>query len=156
MQSATGLKSSAESVGDAGTQAGPACRPPPMDFETASELLADDRRRAVVAILHDDGPISRHRLVRRIVEVQVDTTSPAPATWYRTHVALHHDHLPRLADAGLVEYDRETVAATPELERFVEWVGPLDGEKIEDSEPAEGSKTNGHDDLRKQLMAFYA
>jgi hypothetical protein len=133
-----------------------------MDFETASELLGVDCRRAVIEVLRNEGSIARHRLIDRLasrtVDVHADSpTTPSdsmttsdPARRYRIHVALHHDHLPQLADAGLVEYDDETVTATPELDRFVEWLGPLDsdGEVSDDSEST--------DDFRAHLMAFYA
>lgn len=133
-----------------------------MDFETATMLLGDDCQRAVVEILRDDGPISRRhlsdRLAARSVEAHGESENDAsdPAKRYRLQVALHHDHLPRLADAGLIEYDDEKVAPTPELEPFVSWYGHLDRdpESTEDSGPPEDAESM--DDLRDRLMAFYA
>lgn len=152
-----------------------------MDFETAFEILNDECLRAVVEILRDDSPIARRRLTDRLAARGVrahgtpERGAPDPATRYRIHVALHHDHLPRLADVGLLDYDDETVAATPELEAFVEWLGLLDrdedpaqsAEPTESSEPTEDSELADDsekiedaeppaDDLREQLMAFYA
>jgi hypothetical protein len=122
-----------------------------MDFETAFELLHDDHRRAVVEILSDESPISRHRLTdgladrRAHVRRDPETERHDPAIRHRARVALHHDHLPRLADAGLAEYDGEIVAATPELDTFVEWFGPLDryGESSEESMSADDPKPTG-------------
>jgi len=163
MQSAAGFNTIPESVWGAGTQwRSRACPIPSMDFETVSDILGFDCRRAVVEVLRNEGLIARHRLIDRLAGRNVDvreysptTTSDSmttsdPARRYRIHVALHHDHLPRLADAGLVEYDDETVTATPELDRFVEWLDPLDsdGEVSDDSEST--------DDFRANLMAFYA
>lgn len=165
MQSASGFNSRAESVRDAGTQVPVLpCRIPAMDFETASELPSDDCRRAVVEALRDESPISRRRLADRLAARCAEahgndaTESPDSAARCRTRVALHHVYLPRLADAGLIEYDDETVAATPELERFVELVGPFDraGGQSVDSEPAENPTAIDGDDLRDWLMAFYA
>ena len=135
-----------------------------MDFETASELLADDYRRAIVETLHDDSPISRGRLTDRLAARGVhgdggtESDRPDPATRYRIRVTLHHDHLPRLADAGLVEYDDELVAATPELDAFVEWLGLCDRERepTDDPAPNERLESTVEDDLRDQLVAFYA
>jgi len=81
--------------------------------------------------VRDDGPVSRRQLTDRLatrnVEARGETeTGPAgSATPYRIHVALHHDHLPRLADVGLLDYDDETVAATPELEAQSSWLDAL-------------------------------
>lgn len=139
-----------------------------MDFETAFEILNDECRRAVVEILRDDSPVSRRRLTDRLAARGVgahgnpEHRSPDPATRYRIHVTLHHDHLPRLADVGLIDYDDETVAATPELDAFVEWLGLLDREQdvTRDPKAAEDPETTGDsetaEDLCKQLMAFYA
>jgi hypothetical protein len=128
-----------------------------MDFETASELLSDECRRAVVEILRDDSPISRRRLTDRLAtrsigaDENAETGHPDPATRYRMHVAFHHDHLPRLADAGLIDYDDETVAATPELEAFLAWFRPFDRDR---ETPGDSEETE--DELRNRLMAFYA
>lgn len=133
-----------------------------MDFETASDLLRDECRRAVIEVLRNDSPISRRELAERLVTRNVEahggteTGAADPAARYRIHVALSHDHLPRLADAGLINYDDETAAATPELDSFVEWYGPLAREQETTGNAEATEETEPTDDLRDQLMAFYA
>ncbi|ESP90197.1 DUF7344 domain-containing protein [Candidatus Halobonum tyrrellensis] len=69
-------------------------------------LLADRRRRTVVRHLAE-------RPAESSLETLVETLSPAnadPADERELRTALHHNHLPRLDEAGLVEYDAATHA----------------------------------------------
>lgn len=62
------------------------------------DALRDGYRRSVLAHLHErNRPVDVDRLSERISRADDDFTSTA--------VDLHHVHLPKLADAGLVEYD---------------------------------------------------
>lgn len=69
------------------------------------ELLASERRRAVLRRL-DDGeePVPVPELVAAVVarEASVEFT---PDQHERVAVSLEHVHLPKLHDAGVVEYD---------------------------------------------------
>lgn len=46
----------------------------------------------------------------------------------RIRIALHHNHLPKLADAGVITYDDETVTATDALEAVTGRVSLPDGD----------------------------
>jgi len=114
-----------------------------MDFETAFDLLGDEYRRAIVALLDEEGSVPRRRLPSRLrARDLLDGDDP---TRRRLRTALHHDHLPRLADAGVVTYDDEVVTATEKLAEVAEW--------LDDPEFGAPTATN---DLGDRLTAFYA
>lgn len=89
----------------------------PPDEQTSSEelhrLLASDRRRCLLSYLSTEAsdPVSRDELIDVIAERE--RPDPGPATHrVRVTIDLHHVHLPKLADAGVIEYDpvAETVS----------------------------------------------
>lgn len=122
-----------------------------MDFETAYDLVTNDYRRAIVAVLDETSPLSREQLMARLaarevgVEDDAESNHPDRKTRRRLRVALHHNHLPRLDEMGVVEYDEETVAATPELDALVDRL-----------ERPRRDPAQAPDRLRDQLTAFYA
>jgi DNA-binding transcriptional ArsR family regulator len=72
------------------------------ELDTAFELLADRRRRAVVTMLRaaPRGVLELPALVDAVAtECEGDADALAST--------LHHHHLPKLDDAGVVEFDRE-------------------------------------------------
>lgn len=71
--------------------------------ETVMDLLADPRRRCVVRELLFDGETTVDRLADRIDEELGDGAGPRPAVRAR----LFHVDLPRLANAGIVAWDRD-------------------------------------------------
>lgn len=80
-----------------------------MTTDTTFDLLASPVRREVIAILDDEDAVARDRLTE---ELAADEDARR-----RLRIALHHNHLPKLADAGLVTYDEETVTPTDRLDR---------------------------------------
>lgn len=78
----------------------------PLSLDACLDVLADRHRRLVVQQLRaePDGTMTMDELLDRFC---ADSGGGAPD---RAHLAtqLHHTHLPRLADRGLVEYDRAT------------------------------------------------
>lgn len=73
--------------------------------EIFSSLAHEERRRLLVALL-DKNPqsVEVHRL---IPTVQGDAQADR-----RVHARMVHTHLPKLADAGVITWDRETDAIT--------------------------------------------
>lgn len=98
-------------------------RPGTVDSEEALRLLAQPVRRRLLIELADDETdvISPHS-----VGFDGDTGGDADRTDAdHVTVQLYHNHLPRLANVGVVDWDREdgTVTAGPafdEVEPFVE------------------------------------
>ena len=75
--------------------------------DAALRILADEQRRHVVASLSatSDGVSSLSELVEYAVTRATDERDPEEAT-----IHLHHVTLPKLEDAGLLEYDSRSRA----------------------------------------------
>lgn len=99
--------------------------------EAQIRLLADGCNRAVLTVLDEAGrPLHAEELAERLVdrEVTVVETADYEDRLDRTLLVLHHDRLPRLAEAGFVEYDCEenVVTARDAAASAVEWQdGPV-------------------------------
>ncbi len=82
--------------------------------ETAFELLSSALRRDVLAVLRDRrSPIGLDEIAEAVRE-EAASASETPSDPEKTRVALHHVHLPKLDDAGVVSYDPGTKTVTPE------------------------------------------
>ncbi|QLG63374.1 DUF7344 domain-containing protein [Halorarum salinum] len=96
----------------------------------AFDLLASQRRRYVLDCLRERGaPMTLAGLADEVAARERDVSVPdVPAEeGERVHVSLYHSHVPKLANAGVVEYDRErdTVtlsAAREHVEPYLELV----------------------------------
>ena len=71
--------------------------------------LASERRRAALSALSEaEGPIEVPALARTVAgRERTAGASPADERVERVHVALFHVDLPKLADLGVVDYDRD-------------------------------------------------
>jgi hypothetical protein len=102
------------------------------------DMLSNPRRRYVLYYLrHESGPVQLTSLAERVAaaENETDVESLEDRDRKRVYVSLYQTHVPKLSDAGLVEYDKEagTVALTddariidqyisrPRPERGVSW-----------------------------------
>lgn len=73
-------------------------------------LLADHRRRTLLQCLRNtEDPVSVSALVVALAHRDGQASSDATV---ETEIALHHIHLPTLADTGIIEYDQSTQQAT--------------------------------------------
>lgn len=66
-------------------------------------LASAERRQVLVELCRADTSVPLHELAGRLAGVD----DPADEVLERAHVRLYHNHVPRLADAGYVEYDEE-------------------------------------------------
>jgi len=85
-----------------------------LEPETAFELLADRRRRQLLAQLAQDGTGTQStvdELARTLAEKQSKTE--ATHSVEDVKILLHHNHLPKLADAGVVQYDPQDGIVVP-------------------------------------------
>lgn len=79
-----------------------------LDAAEAFDLLSNDRRRVLFALLPDDGSsvalrtAALHLVLRESPE---DVPVVGAEAFRRMATSLHHSHLPRLADLDVVEYD---------------------------------------------------
>jgi hypothetical protein len=90
--------------------------------DDAFHLLQNDCRRAVLRLLlteEGDGPTPLSTLAAFVAAVKYDggDATAVGEIQERVRVALHHSHLPMLAEHGVVDYDPEdeTVEAAPLL-----------------------------------------
>ena len=112
-------------------------------FDEALSVLSHERRRIALTVLRDAGtPMARSELARKILHRETGTNEPETATddpdsaaVEDVVAALYHLHLPRLADADFVEYERESGHATyadhPALEATLEIIYEPDEHLVE-------------------------
>jgi DNA-binding transcriptional ArsR family regulator len=96
-----------------------------LSLDELFDILRNARRRHVVELLDEYGGEAEFR---ELTDAVARRETGAPVSYEerkRVYVSLRQSHLPRLADAGVVEYDRDrgTVRATP---RFDTVVRPLE------------------------------
>jgi len=83
------------------------------DLDTALSNLAIEQRRALLTILRDaQASITQSDLARELLRSDETDFEPDRNLVDDVLVSLHHVHLPALADAGFIEFDRETERAT--------------------------------------------
>lgn len=73
--------------------------------------LADERRLLLVETLRStETPVEKEELARRIAthEAGQSPSGVDDAAVRDVHIALHHNHLPRLADLGIIDYAEKT------------------------------------------------
>ena len=88
-------------IGDRGTTSG--------QMTLLYRLLADHQRRVLLQCLRGtEDPVSVSALVVALAQRDDQESSDETA---ETEIALHHIHLPKLADTGIIEYDQSTQQA---------------------------------------------
>lgn len=102
-------------------------KPSTLDLDTVFEVLSDRRRRYALYVLHrsEDGAMTIDRLGRRVIRMEKeDRTAADEQRSERMADEFRQRHLPKLIDAGIVEYDErsETVCyhRRPALEEWLE------------------------------------
>ncbi|WP_210424956.1 DUF7344 domain-containing protein [Halorussus halobius] len=80
--------------------------PGTLSLDETLEILANHERRDVLGWLMDapDGTATVDELVDHLVARRAERTGERPGRGHVT-TTLHHVHLPKLADAGVVAYD---------------------------------------------------
>jgi hypothetical protein len=108
----------------------------PRDVTGASvasrlEALGDERRRAVIETLGERGePTDLPELAELVAARERDAPLDAVGDeeTYHVHVSLYHNHVPKLVEAGFVEYDdeRDIVSGTELLSPAHEFLRRFD------------------------------
>lgn len=82
-----------------------------MKLDTVFDSLTNRRRRFVLYYLKQrDGTVELDELARQVAAWEIGTT-PERVTdeqYRRMYTDLFHTHLPKLSDAGIVDYDERT------------------------------------------------
>lgn len=78
--------------------------------EQLCKLLADSTNRTILTILNEAAQdLSVDELATQLMSRdEVPSQSADEARFHRVMLSLHHNHLPRLAEAGVIRYDRDT------------------------------------------------
>lgn len=78
--------------------------PSGTDLDSLFEILADEQRREILVYLDhvDDGVAAFSDLIEHVADESEDASSTDRD---QLAVTLHHNHLPKLSDADIVEYD---------------------------------------------------
>ncbi|WP_136718488.1 DUF7344 domain-containing protein [Halorientalis salina] len=78
-------------------------------LDTLYDLLANQRRRYAISCLQDHGSIALPDLADEVVCYENDApiTEIPEKEVLRVYSTLWHAHIPKLAEAGVVEYDQE-------------------------------------------------
>nr|WP_251344341.1 hypothetical protein [Haloplanus sp. GDY1] len=72
------------------------------------QLLANERRRAVIERLDaSTGTVTVRDLSTWVAAAETSQSPPPPKVRDSVYTSLHQTHLPKLHEAGVVEYDRE-------------------------------------------------
>jgi DNA-binding transcriptional ArsR family regulator len=107
---------------------------PEIDLDALFEVLADAQRRQILAYLDatDDDVAAYSDLIEHVAD---DSAEASTDDRDRIAVGLHHNHLPKLADAGVVEYDSrsETVRyrGGPVVSEWLDLVRSYDSDATE-------------------------
>lgn len=76
----------------------------PVPTEELLQAVAHPRRRQVLRYLHENG-IETTTAGKLAAAISATTDDESPTDRETLQIELQHNHLPRLADAGLVEFD---------------------------------------------------
>lgn len=89
--------------------------PDVLRFDDAFEALTHRRRRYLCYLLREDGAQSVADLAREVAawEADVPTDAVPVERCQEAYVALHHAHVPKLVDAGVVDLDVATGVVAP-------------------------------------------
>ena len=97
------------------------------------EVLAVRRRRIVLSVLAErELPIDIGTLGQAVAEHE--RPAPNDRAVHHVRMSLHHAHLPKLADAGLVEYDWERGVVEEAVDELDSLLGSVDAVAQSDSE----------------------
>lgn len=94
------------------------------------DAFSDERRQRALLHLRHAGPVPLVDLAEHVAAWENNTTIGTVSREARSRVytGLYHSHVPRLADMGIVEYDRETdmVSLTSEADVIAPYLDAVD------------------------------
>ena len=102
------------------------------------EALSDSRRRQIFAYMHTAEENSFHLddLVQILASQQQELSTAANKQRERLKLSLHHNHLPKLDDSGIVEYDQRN--------HDIRYRGQTDGEIIDIASLLHSTRETNH------------
>lgn len=118
--------------------------------EDHNSSAAQVRRRTIEALSERSSPVALSDLAAAITTRENGADPPSDARSKRSPVALHHIHLPKLEDAGVVHYDPETHRIYPHWTPSL----PGSGAGIEAS-TATGTPSDLAVEIRRTIRAYF-
>ena len=112
---------------------------PSLSRDKIFHILQTQRRRDALRYLKDqEGPVEMRTLAEQVAAWENDTTVPQLSSdeRQRVYIALYQSHLPKLAEEGVIEYEkgRGIVERGPVAPQFDPYLGtPDDDESDEDA-----------------------
>lgn len=102
----------------------------PLAADDVFDALADERRRFILWCLQTyETPMELIEIAEEIVVLETDTeVANGPDVGLETvHTSLYHVHVPKLADAGIVDYDpdRDVVTLLENVEQYESFLDPF-------------------------------
>lgn len=80
------------------------------------EILSSRRRRSVIdALASSAGPVSLDSLASSVAALEAQIDPDDDSAVQTIAVSLHHTHLPKMADYGVLEYDADANLVDPSL-----------------------------------------
>ena len=102
----------------------------PLPVDLIFDALSNERRQRALIHLQRVERTTLGDLAEHVAAWENNTTigSVARETRSRVYTGLYHSHVPRLADMGIVEYDRETdmVSLTSKADAIVPYLDAVD------------------------------
>jgi hypothetical protein len=83
-----------------------------LDSDSVHELLSNERRRFVLRRLRDTPTTSKSCLADRLAAYESNSDTWNAQARKRALIGLHQCHLPKLADRGVIAYDRQSGRVT--------------------------------------------
>lgn len=125
-----------------------------LSLDAIYHLLQNERRRGVISYLaKHDCPVTRSEVAEQVAawENGTDVDQIDSQERKRVYIALHQVHLPKLDDAGVLEYDadRGTITPHPLLERvndIIEDTSDLSATANQPSGNATSEESEGSDE----------
>ena len=102
------------------------------DLDDIFALLSHPRRRALLYLLceADEDPLWTANLAVRLARIETDGGEDPHDQVEEVTMALRHNHLPKLADAGLVDVDASMTTLSYEgddrIDDLLEWTRPME------------------------------
>lgn len=101
-------------------------------LDTVFGMLQNERRRRVLEYLRDNETTTQSELAEHVAAIEngVPRGSLTSTQRKRVYVSLYQSHLPKLHDAGAVEYDpdRGTVERVPGTDEFLQYIDSVEAE----------------------------
>jgi len=77
------------------------------------QLLASERRRIALNVLSEGlTPVTLGELVSAVAKRDPDVDASDESHLKRVRISLHHNHLPKMADMGVIDYDTDSRQVT--------------------------------------------